>query len=573
MGICGGGFRAPQQPDERETKLGGTRAVLFVYGMEGLEIMAYSSIVNSLVIYFSTYMNFSITRSATTLTNFMGTTLMLALFAGFVTDTYLSRFNTCVLFGCIELLGYTLLTIQAHFDQLRPIPCKDAAPSKMNECHSADGGQAAFLFIGLYLISLGSSGVKAALPPLGAGQFNENDPKEKALLSSYFNWFWFSLIVGSFIGVTLIVWISSNKGWDWAFAACAIAVLFGIIFLCIGKSVYRHDIPNGNSILRILQVFVAAIRNRNLPMPENAHEFYEIHDNEARMETEILQKTDQFRFLDRAAIVRINTQSASTAVALGPWHLCTVTQIEETKILIRMLPIILSTIFMNTCVAQAQTFFIQQSSTMDTRIMGFRVPSPSLPAISLLFMLILIPVYDRIFIPLIRKFTGIPTGIQPLQRVGVGLLLSTISMAIAGVVETRRKSVAVQHNMVDSKDPLPMSMFWLGFQYVFLGATDVFTLVGILEFFYAESSPAMKSLSTAISSCSVAFGYFTNTVMVEVVNKTSGGWLASNNLNRDKLNYYYWLLAGLSALNFGFYLVCASWYRYKKVKMWMEVKS
>jgi solute carrier family 15 (peptide/histidine transporter), member 3/4 len=243
-----------------------------------------------------------------------------------------------------------------------------------------------------------------------------------------------------------------------------------------------------------------------------------------------------------------------------------VTQVEETKILVRMLPIILSTIFMNTCLAQLQTFSIQQSTTLDTNILGFKMPGPSLPVIPLLFMFVLIPLYDRVFVPLIRRITGIPTGIRHLQRIGIGLVLSAISMLVAGFVETRRKSVAIEHNMVDSTEPLPMSVFWLGFQYAIFGAADMFTLIGLLEFFYAESSAGMKSLSTAISWCSVAFGYFTSTVVVEVVNKVSGGWLASNNLNRDKLNYFYWLLSIISVVNFVFYLVCASWYRYKTVE-------
>lgn len=230
-----------------------------------------------------------------------------------------------------------------------------------------------------------------------------------------------------------------------------------------------------------------------------------------------------------------------------------------------MLPIVLSTVFMNTCLAQLQTFTIQQSTTMNPHIGRFSVPGPSVPVIPLLFMFILVPIYDRIFVPIARKFTGIPTGIRHLQRIAVGLVLSAISMGVAGVVETRRKSVAIHHNMVDSTEPLPMSMFWLGFQYAIFGAADMFTLVGLLEFFYAESSAGMKSLSTAISWSSLAFGYFLSTVVVQVVNKASGGWLASNNLNRDKLNYFYWLLAGLSVVNFGFYMLCASWYRYKKV--------
>lgn len=61
--------------------------------------------------------------------------------------------------------------------------------------------------------------------------------------------------------------------------------------------------------------------------------------------------------------------------------------------------------------------------------------------------------------------------------------------------------------------------------------------------------------------------------MVEVVNKVSGGWLANYNFNRDKLNYFYWLLAGLSMVNFGAYLLCSSWYRYKKVEVQKEGTS
>ncbi|KAK6939550.1 Proton-dependent oligopeptide transporter family [Dillenia turbinata] len=556
QGIC----RDVETQGNKDKRLGGMRAVLFVYAMEGLENMAFISNAVSLVTYFYGYMNFSLTKSATTLTNFMGTSFLLALFGGFLSDTYLTRFQTCVIFGSIEFLGYALLAIQAHFDVLRPFPCIEVPPSKMNQCVQASSGQVAILFTGLYLVAFGTSGVKAGLPSLGADQFDQRNPKEATFLASFFNWFLFSLTIGAIIGVTFIVWISTNQGWDWAFGVSTLAILFAVLFLCMGKSVYRIHIPQGSPLVRIFQVFVAAYKNRKLPTPEMGDQLYEISDKEAEVHTEILQRTDQFRFLDKAAI------NESATVNPGPWRLCTVTQVEETKILLRMLPIILSTVFMNTCLAQLQTFSIQQSVTLDTHLLGFKVPGPSLPVIPLVFMSVLIPVYEHIFVPLARKFTGIPTGIRHLQRIGVGLVLSAISMGVAGIMETRRKSIAIEHKMVDSATPLPMSVFWLSFQYVIFGAADLFTLVGLLEFFYEESSAGMKTLGTSISWCSLAFGYFMSTVIVNIVNKVSGGWLASNNLNRDKLNYFYWLLALLSMLNFGLYLVCSHWYKYKKVE-------
>ncbi|MBA0595478.1 hypothetical protein Gorai_012346 [Gossypium raimondii] len=459
-----------------------------------------------------------------------------------------------------NIKGYALLTVQAHFDQLRPTPCTDIS----KQCEAANTGQAAILYTGLYLIALGTSGVKAALPLLGADQFDSKDPKEAVQLSSFFNWFMFSLTGGSIVGVTFVVWISSKKGWDWGFGVCTIAVLFAIVLVCIGKPFYRDNALKGSPIIRILRVLAASIRNRYLPIPRKEDELYEVYDKGTQNEN--LQRTNQFRFLDRAAVHDMTTWGASAAMTPGPWRLSTVTQVEETKILLRMLPIVLSTVFINTCLAQLQTFSIQQSMTLDTRIFGFEIPASSLPVIPLGFNLIFIPIYERIFVPLARRITGIPTGIRHLQRIGVGLVLSTISMAISGVMESKRKSVAVKHNMVDSNEPLPMSVFWLGFQFAVFGLSDMFTLVGLLEFYHAESSAGMKGTSTALSWFSLAFGYFISSVVVEVVNKASGGWLASNNLNRDQLNYFYWLLSGLSAVNFVIYLVCASWYKYKNVE-------
>ncbi|XP_048331507.2 protein NRT1/ PTR FAMILY 4.6 [Ziziphus jujuba] len=542
----------------KDARRGGNRAAIFAHVMEGLENMAFVANANSFVTYFYDYMNFSLTKSANTLTNYMGTAFLLTLLGGFLSDTYLSRFKTCVLFACIELVGYALLTIQAHQPQLRPFPCKDIGPDHKDQCQDPTASQVAFLQSGLYLIALGTSGVKAALPALGADQFDATDPKEASLLASFFNWFLFSFTSGAILGVTFFVWISTNRGWDWGLGISTVAVFLAVLLLCMGYSLYRNNVPKGSPLLRILQVFVASFRNRKLPIPENEAELHEVHDKEKGQDHEILQRTDQFRFLDKAAVVSSNP---------GQWNLCTVTQVEETKILIRMLPILLSTIFMNTCLAQLQTFTIQQSTTLDTNLLGFKIPGPSIPVFPLLIMFFTVPLYDRYFVPFARRITGIPTGIRHLQRIGIGLVLSIISMAVAGVVETRRKSVAFQHGLVDGSKPLPMTVFSLAIQYGIFGFADMFTFVGILEFFYEESSAGMRSLSTAISWSSLAFGYFLSSVVVEVVNKVSGGWLASNNLNRDKLNYFYWLLSALSVVNFGVYLMCASWYKYKKVEV------
>ncbi|KAK1369849.1 hypothetical protein POM88_035941 [Heracleum sosnowskyi] len=140
-------------------------------------------------------------------------------------------------------------------------------------------------------------------------------------------------------------------------------------FLCTGNSFFRHSSPKGSPLTRIAQVFVAAFKNRNLSRPETIEGYHEISDTKDGTGTEILKKTNQFKFLDRAAIR--TTDSSYTR----PWSICTVTQVEEAKIVVRMLPIIGSTIFLNTCLAQLQTFTVQQPNTLDRYVIGIHVPS------------------------------------------------------------------------------------------------------------------------------------------------------------------------------------------------------
>ena len=127
---------------------------------------------------------------------------------------------------------------------------------------------------------------------------------------------------------------------------------------------------------------------------------------------------------------------------------------------------------------------------MDTKVGSFDIPAASIPVIPLLFMCFLVPIYEVFLVPVFRKLTGHPNGISHLQRVGVGLVFSAISMGVAGLVEVKRRNEFVNHNK-------RISLFWLSYQYGVFGIADIFTFVGLMEFFYSEAPKGMKSLSTS----------------------------------------------------------------------------
>jgi len=44
-----------------------------------------------------------------------------------------------------------------------------------------------FLYIALYLIALGTGGLKSSISGFGSDQFDDKDPKEKAQMAFFFN--------------------------------------------------------------------------------------------------------------------------------------------------------------------------------------------------------------------------------------------------------------------------------------------------------------------------------------------------------------------------------------------------
>ncbi|KAK7318866.1 hypothetical protein RJT34_03573 [Clitoria ternatea] len=554
-------------------KHGGMKVSLLILVAFGFENMATMSLAVNFVSYFMGIMHYELADAANMVTDYMGVSYILSIVVALLADTWFGRYKCVIVSGFFEPLGLALLAIQAHSSKLKPPSCTLSVTNA--HCEQISGNREAYLYISLYLLAFGSAGLKASLPSHGADQFDERDPKEATLMSTFFNSLLLAVCIGGAISLTFNVWIQDNKGWDWGLGISTVAVVLGTIIFAFGLPLYRfHLAQTTNPIIEIIQVFVAAIRNRNLPFPADAVELYEIErDKEAALEMEYLPHGDTYRFLDRAAIQRNSHVQPERSETPNPWKLCRVTQVENAKIIVSMVPIFCCTIIMTLCLAQLQTFSIQQGNTMDTRITKhFNIPPASIPIIPVAFLIIITPFYDQICVPLLRKFTGIPTGITHLQRIGVGLVLSCISMAIAAMIEVKRKRVARHNNMLDTDpglQPLPLSIFWLSFQYFVFGIADMFTYVGLLEFFYSEAPKGLKSTSTCFLWSSMALGYFLSSILVKFVNSAtknitaSGGWLAGNNINSNHLNLFYLLLSILSLINFFVYLLVSRRYKYR----------
>ena len=228
-----------------------------------------------------------------------------------------------------------------------------------------------------------------------------------------------------------------------------------------------------------------------------------------------------------------------------------------------MLPIWATTIMFWTVYAQMTTFSVSQATTMDRRIgPSFQIPAGSLTVFFVGSILLTVPIYDRVVVPVARRLSGNPHGLTPLQRIGVGLALSVVAMVYAALVEARRLSLA---RSAAAGQPPMMSIMWQAPAFAVLGAGEVFTAIGILEFFYDQSPGGMKSLGTALAQLTIAAGNYLNSAVLGAVAALTArggkpGWIPDD-LNEGHLDYFFWLMAALGVVNLLHFVHCSMRYR------------
>ena len=237
-----------------------------------------------------------------------------------------------------------------------------------------------------------------------------------------------------------------------------------------------------------------------------------------------------------------------------------------------LVPVWFSCLIFAMTALQSNSIFIKQGSTMDRRMCShFRIPPASLLAIQTVFGIFFVIIYDRCIVALARRITGNIRGITVLQRIGIGMLFSVLSMVTAALTENLRTHVARTHGLLDSpKTTIPLSVFWLIPQFILMGIAEVFTMIGLQEYFYDQVPDSMRSLGIAFYLSVLGVSSFLGSLLVTIVEGVTTrrghqGWLA-NNLNRAKFDYFYWLLAILSVINLSSYVCLSRVYTYKNVK-------
>ncbi|KAK9664460.1 hypothetical protein RND81_14G043300 [Saponaria officinalis] len=561
--------------DEEEThcpkkiKRGGLRTMPFILGSEICDRFAAVGFYANMITYLTQQLNMPLVQASNTLTNFGGTSSFTPLIGALIADSFAGQFWTIAVASLFYELGFIAITMSAIIPKLHPQPC----PTQVN-CQEASSRQLWVLYLSLLLTSIGTGGIRPCVVTFAANQFDMSKTGVASRKWNYFNWYYFSMGLATLTALTVIVYIQDNVSWGLGLGIPTIAMAISVVAFVGGYPLYYKAKPGGSPLVRMFQVAVAAWKKRNAAMPADAGSLYQNKEIDALISVDgRLLHTDQFKWLDKAAIPTEGEAKESNPPNL--WKLSTVHRVEELKSIIRVLPIWSAGILLVTASSHQGSFVLQQARTMNRHLTSnFQIPPASLSIFSIVTMLTGLAFYERVLVPVARKFTKNPSGLTCLQRMGIGYVINILATVLASIVEHKRKSVAIQHNLLDKPTAIvPMTVFWLVPQYCVHGLAEVFMNVGTLEFLYDQAPESMRSTAVALYCLTTSLGNYLGTMVVSLVHAYTGkdgNWLPDRNLNRGHLEYYYLLVTGIQVVNFVYYIVCASLYKHKPLEQEKE---
>ncbi|KAJ0613208.1 putative proton-dependent oligopeptide transporter family, PTR2 family proton/oligopeptide symporter [Helianthus annuus] len=524
--------------DDHHVQKGGLRTMPFIIVNEAFESIASQGLSMNMIFYLMEVYHMEAATGTSVLYVWSALSNGLSIFGGFISDSYLGRFRVIAIGSLFSLVGVTFLWLTSIVPHLTPSSCQEPGTG----CSPPTRAQFGFLYASFGIMSIGSACIRPCSIAFGADQLKHH--KNQRLIDSYFNWYYASATISTAIASTIVVYIQDRFGWRVGFAVPVLAMFCSVLMFLLGSPLYVKVKVDKSPFSGLVQVLIVAFRNRKIHLlPDDCYN----HSNDIDQ----VELTDSLRFLNKACVVRgVDIGSSGS----NPCGITTVENVESLKSLIRIIPIWSSGILL--FVNVLQKFPTLEAEKMNRKITSrFEIPAASFNLFMLLTITIWIPFYDRVMVPFLAKFTHEPRGLNLKTRMGVGIILSIITMVVSAIVETIRRDLA------NSNTTVVMSAMWLVPQFVLLGLTEAFNAIGQLEFYYSELPNSMSSLAMVMFMVSMAVASLVASLLTNIVDSVTGqgggvSWLSSD-IDEGHVDYYYWLLSFLTLLNFVYYLICS----------------
>uniref|UniRef100_A0A3P8P4S9 Solute carrier family 15 member 1a n=1 Tax=Astatotilapia calliptera TaxID=8154 RepID=A0A3P8P4S9_ASTCA len=365
-------------------------SIFFIVVNEFCERFSYYGMRAVLVLYFKYFLQWDEDLATSIYHTFVALCYLTPILGAIVADSWLGKFKTIVYLSIVYTIGQVAMAVSAVHDITDSN--RDGTPDNMTF-------HVALSMVGLFLIALGTGGIKPCVAAFGGDQFSEHQDKQRR---TFFSVFYLCINGGSLLS-TIITPIlrgqecgiySQQKCYSLAFGVPAALMVVALVVFIVGSGMYYKAEPEGNIMLDVCKCIGFAINNR-----------YRHRSN---------QYPRRQHWMDWA-------------------------EEKYDKLLIAQIKMVLKVLFLYIPLPMFWTLFDQkgsrwtlQATTMNGYFGKLVIQPDQMQIFNPILILTLVPIMDSVIYPLIKK-CGF--NFTPLKRMTVGMFLAAMAFVCAALVQ------------------------------------------------------------------------------------------------------------------------------------------
>lgn len=382
--------------------------VKFIVWNEACERFSYYGMRTILVVFMTSHLMIAASSAKETYHLFAAFCYLFPLLGAFISDRLWGKYNTILYLSLFYCAGHACIALS----------------------DTPTG-----LYLGLFLISLGSGGIKPCVSALVGDQFNESN---KGLIAKVYDIFYFAINFGSTFSSILTPLLLVKYGPSLAFGVPGILMGIATVVFWIGRKQYVRTPPAANKVgeAGFMPVLIYAIRNRAKKKP--GQELMDVAREKYSLE-----------------------------------------EVEAVKAALSIFKVFITVSVFWSLFDQSGSSWVLQAEKMNQNFLGWHIEPSQLQAANPIMVMVLIPVFTYGLYPLVEKM-GIK--VTPLRKMSVGMISAALSFVAMGLLQTA----------IDAGQSV--NIMWQLIPYLIITCSEVMVSITGLEFAYTQAPRTMKSM-------------------------------------------------------------------------------
>ena len=428
------------------------------------------------------------------------------LLGGWLSDRFFGKYNTIFWLSLVYVAGHACLAL---FEDSR-----------------------SGFYTGLFLIALGSGGIKPLVSAFVGDQFDQTNKHKAKVVYDAFYW---TINFGSFFASLLMPIFLRNYGPSVAFGIPGVLMAIALLIFWMGRKKYMMippSPPDPHSFLRVVQTALAAGGSGMAVAGVGAV---------LALAVIAMWPMGKLEFVPAFCLALV--------LVMGFFGVGASMQLERARVAhpdaaIAAVRAVLRIMIVFALVTPFWSLFDQKASTWV--LQGELMTKPSwfqsaqMQALNPLLVMLIIPFNNLVLYPALRRMGF---EVSALKRMGWGIAFSGMAWIVAGMLQLQ----------IDGGDPT--SITWQVLPYALLTFGEVLVSATGLEFAYSQAPPSMKGTIMSLWMLAVTVGnlwvLLTNAA---IRNNTTSDWIASTGMGETAfLMFFFAGFAFLAALIFALY--------------------